>query len=84
MLQPKSNFRDVESEKEDANPILEMGKWVFVQYEGELFPGTITQVCRIFWQYRHVNLWMINPESYSVILFYYAPRLQMVGMKWTP
>lgn len=71
----------MESEKEDANPLLEVGKWVLVQYEGELFPGTITQECRIFWQYRLVMLLIINPKSYSVILFYYAPRLPMVNMK---
>lgn len=28
--------------------LLEVGKWVLVQYNGELFPGTITQGCRIF------------------------------------
>lgn len=39
------DFRDnVEPEKENTESVLEAGKWVLVQYDGELFPGTITQV----------------------------------------
>ncbi len=34
----------MESEKENAESVLEVGKWVLVQYDGELFPGTIMQV----------------------------------------
>ncbi|KAL1258015.1 hypothetical protein QQF64_011259 [Cirrhinus molitorella] len=39
------DFRENEaSEEENAEPVLEVGKWVLVQYDGELFPGTITQI----------------------------------------
>ncbi|KAI4802735.1 hypothetical protein KUCAC02_006312, partial [Chaenocephalus aceratus] len=27
----------------ESEPVLEVGKWVLVEYETELFPGTITQ-----------------------------------------
>jgi len=39
------DFRNnVDPESENAESVLEVGKWVLVQYDGELFPGTITQV----------------------------------------
>ena len=33
-----------EPEKE-PEPVLEVGKWCLVEYDAELFPGTITKVC---------------------------------------
>ncbi|CAK6983232.1 hypothetical protein KUCAC02_006312%2C partial, partial [Scomber scombrus] len=41
---PKAfDFRDVDSKLKDADPRLEVGNWVLVEYDSELFPGTITQ-----------------------------------------
>ena len=52
------------SEKESVETVLEVGKWVLVEYDAGLFPGTITQVCRKMLWYWHVMLLIINPESY--------------------
>ncbi|KAJ8361367.1 hypothetical protein SKAU_G00178920 [Synaphobranchus kaupii] len=35
--------KNVEKEKEQE-PVLEVGKWVLVEYDAELFPGAITQI----------------------------------------
>ena len=49
---------------ESVETVLEVGKWVLVEYDAGLFPGTITQVCRKMLWYWHVMLLIINPESY--------------------
>lgn len=79
----------MESEKENAEPepVLEVGKWVLVEYDAELFPGTITQVCKTSWRYEHSML-IINPESYSVpfcsfSLTNFFCRLWVINMRWT-
>lgn len=35
-----------ESENKEPEPVLEVGTWVLVEHDTELFPGTITQVCK--------------------------------------
>ena len=31
--------------EKEPEPVLELGKWCLVEYDAELFPGTITKVC---------------------------------------
>lgn len=47
-FQPRDFDLNMESNRstpETAGQALEVGKWVLVQYDGDLFPGIITQVC---------------------------------------
>lgn len=56
-----------ENENKEPEPALEVGTWVLVEHDTELFPGTITQVCKTSLRYRR-SMFMINLQSYSVYL----------------